>query len=121
VPIADGGRVTAYGVDYHHASELQELLANVPATVKVLVCHQLLDLAFPNDGCFNMRAEWVPGHVATVLMGDFHERGTWVDSRGVTFVYPGSTCLQTVAEPVDKSFFEVFLKSADGLELNVDG
>lgn len=109
LPTNDGGLVPAYGLGYHHSSELQERLANIPSEARVLVFHQLLDLAFTREGAANMQAEWVPGHIKTALGGDYHEQGVHSDDRGISFVYPGSTCMQNIGEASPKAFYVVSL------------
>jgi DNA repair exonuclease SbcCD nuclease subunit len=99
--------VTAFGLSYRPATQLQKDLANVPHTAQVLVCHQLMDWAFPRDGVYNMKAEWVPRSVRFVCVGDFHKPVQHEDDRGITYVYPGSVALQNLTETPVKGFVVV--------------
>jgi DNA repair exonuclease SbcCD nuclease subunit len=101
-----------YGLNYRPAKELQEALAEVSPESKILVCHQLLDASFPQDGIHNMKMEWVPGHIKLVVLGDNHACVEYKDPRGIRFMYNGSTCMQSLAEHPAKKFTVVSLNEA---------
>jgi DNA repair exonuclease SbcCD nuclease subunit len=99
--------VTFYGLDYRPAKELHEELQHMPVTASVLVCHQLLDASFPQEGIHNMKMEWVPGYIKLVILGDNHSCVEYTDQRSIRFFYNGSTCLQSLGEHPDKYFTSI--------------
>jgi DNA repair exonuclease SbcCD nuclease subunit len=100
-----------YGLNYRPARELAEELEEVPPDTSVLIGHQLLDASFPQEGMHNMKMEWVPSYVKLVVLGDNHACIEYKDSRGIRFMYNGSTCMQSLAEHPDKKFTVVYLDS----------
>jgi len=73
---------------------LKDELVNVPEGVDFLVLHQMLKDLVPS---WTLDPEWVPSHVKTVLMGDYH---TCYKTKyyGTTYYYPGSLSPQKINE-----------------------
>lgn len=95
-----------YGISYRSASDLLEEFKTIPKEADILVCHQLLDLAMPREGLYNMQADDVPGHIKRVLLGDFHEATSFSNGFAV-FDYSGSSARMSMSELSAKSFISV--------------
>jgi len=93
--------------------ELKQRLKTLPRQVDILILHQLMKGLVPDVGehqVWNLDPEWVPESVRLVLMGDLHAATSLELKRSqhvTKFFYTGSTCLQKVDEPVEKSFITV--------------
>ena len=116
VPIAGGPMF--YALDnYANPVELKEELSNMPDTVHTVVLHQLMREVFPMEGVWDADTEWLPKHVNTLFVGDFHEpvEFTWDGGRGW---YSGSTYMCKIDEPYTKSVLRA--KLLPNGELGVD-
>lgn len=102
----DIGDVTFYGLSYTPRTQLIEKLNQIPKRAKVLVCHQMLDLAMSIEGVYNMSAMDIPDNssIKTILMGDYHKTSLFVDHRDRRYYYPGSTAFLRFGEDPNKTF-----------------
>lgn len=99
-----------YGLDYRRPDELAQEIKNIPKTADFLMMHQVWqdfmgDLC-ESDGHFGMLPE-----IELLLTGDYHKttiRPQLKDRHKWTALSPGSTCMQSIDEPSDKSFFVVY-------------
>jgi len=106
-----------YALDYRPPAELEVELAQVNPDAKVLFCHQMLDLSTPFGASWNMRADWVPGFIRHVFMGDYHQGGTWHrPSDGLSFTYPGSTYMTDWGDPPTHQVLKVTVSPTGSLE-----
>lgn len=101
----------AYGLDYQPAGRLQAELDEIPAGTSVLCAHQVWhefmgDVAAPQGSMADVPV------VDTVISGDYHvaavknTRGK--DGQPVRLISPGSTCMQSIDEPVNKGFLVLY-------------
>lgn len=115
IPYCKIGKFVIAGLDNRPPEELKQAIQTkcTPA-VNVLVLHQLCrGTVHERDGqqAWDFDPDWLPETLELVLMGDFHQE--WetqkVTSQGVCIpiVYNGSTCMQSVNEPIRKSFLVV--------------
>lgn len=99
--------VTLTGLDYQPRGQLQERLRGIPVEADILVMHQGWQ-EFQGIGT-------TEGSLATdipqgiyVLTGDYHaEKIYGTETQAVVAISPGSTCMQALGEPAEKSFVEV--------------
>lgn len=109
------GKFVIAGLDNRPPEELKlAIQTKCTPEVNVLVLHQLCrGTVQDRDGqqAWDFDPEWTPETLQLVLMGDFHQ--PWEthkarpDGTYIQIVYNGSTCMQSVSEPVDKSFMVV--------------
>jgi hypothetical protein len=102
------GGINFYGLDYCIAGQLQDRLDEIPDNADVLVAHQVWSDLMGNIGHPQGGMHDVP-KVGTVFTGDFHEfvedrRPRGKDGQEIYLISPGSTCMQSIAEPQDKYF-----------------
>lgn len=97
------------GFDNMPPNELEIALKGLSPSVDILVLHQKCKGCLPDIGdqvSWDFDPAWVPPQVKLVLMGDVHK--LWETTVGkLRCVYSGSTCMQDIAEPPDKSFIVV--------------
>lgn len=112
-PFLRAGRLF-YPLDFQYRDKLQEELALLPKDTYALLAHQgwseyMGEVTMPQGSL----AE-VP-YAKVVLSGDYHASISQTlqahDGRQLTFISPGSTCLQDINEPEDKY---VVAYAADG-------
>jgi len=101
------------------AADLKAKLANVPDKVKVLVLHQLAKDVFPIEGAYDFDSEWVPKHVQTLLMADYHKRCTFKWQGTKVGRYCGSTYMCKIDEEPDKSFYSLTINENGDLQTAV--
>jgi Calcineurin-like phosphoesterase len=105
--------VRLYGLDFQPADDLPGALATIPPDTHWLVCHQTWAEMLPVGTSQGQLAD-VP-HVSVVVTGDYHvasvEPRVTTDGREMTVVSPGSTCMQDIAEPAEKTFYTYDLRS----------
>ena len=112
------GSTACYALDYRPPAELEVELSQVPPETKLLFCHQMLDLSTPFGASWNMKADWVPGFIKHVFMGDYHMGGTWHrPSDGMDFTYPGSTYMTDWGDPATHKVLKVAISPTGSLEL----
>ncbi len=102
------GGVRVFGLDYQPRGQLQEKLKEVPDATDVLITHQGWQ-EFQGIGVTEgSLATDIPFPV-TVLSGDYHAEKTYESGpeKGIIAFSPGSTCMQALGEPAEKSFLEV--------------
>lgn len=102
--------VRVFGLDHRPPQELKEALEAVPKDANVLVLHQMVRGCVPDiEGRQNwdLDPEWIPEQVKLTLLGDFHQPWTKVRSNASEMLYSGSTQMQSVDEPAEKSFVRV--------------
>lgn len=109
-----------YGFSYTPEAFVPGVLGEIPKDTNILVCHQLLDLAAPFAGTYNMKAENVPDFIHTVLLGDVHEHETYYEpTTGKEFKYNGSTAFLRTNEPDEKFFYHAkFSDKVNAFEFN---
>ena len=123
-PIND--KFVVAGIDYQHKEHLQDELSFVCETSRyepentILVMHQVWrdwmgDRALP-QGDFDMVDRWFPG-LGLLITGDLHEQR--IESYGdiKQILSPGSTCMQSIAEPEDK--YAYFLQEGESGDLQI--
>ena len=92
-----------YGLDY--TTDPAAAFQQIPEAANVLVAHQAW-AEIQSVGHTDAKAPDLPANIRIVLTGDYHMTGlyTGTNSAGlpVTFLSPGSTCLQALNEPPDK-------------------
>ncbi len=100
-----------YGLDWTPRGKLAARLKEIPEDVSVLVAHQeWKELINQRSDMIEPEASFadLPGHITTVLSGDYHRRRvvSWTrpDGSKVDGYSPGSTSLQTINEDREKSF-----------------
>jgi hypothetical protein len=104
------GGMSIYGIDFHPHGQLAAEIEKIPQGVDLLVTHQVwgefmgTNVVSPQGMLCDL-----PEHVGHVLTGDFHETHVKeVRNSGgnmMTVLSPGSTCLQSIAEPPEKHYF----------------
>ncbi len=106
--VQDG--LTLFGLDHLPPQELKDALEAVPADANILVLHQMVRGCVPDiEGRQNwdLDPEWVPDQIRLTLLGDYHEPWQHVRSNASEMYYPGSTQMQSIDEPAEKSFIRV--------------
>lgn len=96
-----------YGLDYQEADSLGAALAAVPEDATVLVCHQRWGEYMGSATNPQGFLKDVPGaNLKVVASGDLHETHVKRVEREwgppLTFVSPGSPCMQSITEDPDK-------------------
>lgn len=86
--------------------EVKAALETVPASVSVVVGHQLTKSVFPMDGVWTLDDAWLPPHITHAFMGDFHD-GVETSAETPKLYYSGSTYACKIDEASDKSFLDV--------------
>lgn len=115
VPFRKIGKFCIAGLDNRPPEELRlAIQAKCTPEVNVLVLHQLCrGTVHERDGqqSWDFDPAWIPDSLNLVLMGDFHQEWEMdhVTDSGVCVpvIYNGSTCMQSVSEPVRKSFLVI--------------
>jgi hypothetical protein len=116
IPYYKIGKFVIAGLDNRPPEELKaEIARKCTPDVNILVLHQLCrGTVHERNGqqSWDFDPVWLPDSLQLVLMGDFHQE--WETDHVVTesgvvipIVYSGSTCMQSVSEPVKKSFLVV--------------
>ncbi len=103
------------GFDNMPPEEMKDALSKLDPSVNVLVLHQACKGAIPGVvDRFDLDPDWVPPTVKLVLLGDIHK--PWVHTRellsdgvrrATKFIYPGSTCMQSLDEQASKHFLDI--------------
>ncbi len=114
------------GLDNLPPDELKAALTTIDPRTNILILHQMARGSVPEIAGrqnWDFDPEWVPPTVDLVLMGDLHEPWEKVLERDqfiTRLYYSGSTCMQSLNEPPDKSFLCVELEGdGDGEALAV--
>ncbi len=95
--------LSIYGLDHTEASHLPAEIEAIPP-VDLIMCHQVWG-NFMGVGVEGRLEDLnKPGGAAVILTGDYHEHRV-LEVEGTQVLSPGSTCLQHIAEPREKSFF----------------
>lgn len=109
--VARVGSEVLYGLDWYPATTLQAELTKVPPEATVLVMHQVWREFMGNIGHPEGSFQDIPAHIKLVITGDYHvarnDRMASQHPDGVLVISPGSTCMQEINEPCNKSFFRV--------------
>jgi len=107
------------GIDYQSKEMLREELATTAyGRQDILVMHQVWldwmgERALP-QGSFSDVRELAP-ELTTLITGDLHEsRLEWFDNKSLQLLSPGSTCMQSAAEPLQKYMYHLS-EGEDGL------
>lgn len=101
------GDLTLYGQPYALPTKLEEDLSKLGNDIDILICHQLLQEIIGSTMISNMQANWVPGHIKTILLGDYHKQSSFTSLDDQYFVYPGSTAPMRFSEAEQKYFMVV--------------
>lgn len=108
-PITTLEGVCFTGFDQTTPTNIKHQLENLDPNINMLVLHQLCRGTVPDIGgqqTWDLDPAWVPPSVKLVLMGDYHD--CWQhETDSALFVYNGSTAVQAIDEPADKSFLSV--------------
>lgn len=105
--------ISISGFDNLPPEELKTTLVGLPSSIKLLILHQMARGAVPDIAgrqTWDFDPEWCPPFVKLVLMGDYHngwQHDQELDGFRTHFEYTGSTCMQSINEPPEKSFIEV--------------
>ena len=96
-----------YFLDYRDPETLAEDLKHIPKEAGALCLHQAFKQALPfeddiGNTAWDFEASQIPEHVKLILMGDIHHDYTF-NIGGHSFYYVGTTNLQAIDEPPDKS------------------
>jgi DNA repair exonuclease SbcCD nuclease subunit len=99
------------GIDYQSKETFRRELGECSEMGEkdILVMHQVFlnwmgERALP-QGSFEDIRELAPG-LKTLITGDLHEsRLEWFDDKSLQILSPGSTCMQSVAEPLQKYMY----------------
>lgn len=107
-PFYENGPVF-YGLDFTYKTRLPEELSRIPENTDVFVAHQVWKelVPVPHLGKFEYSLALIHGPQMAIT-GDFHVHKVLSVPRGqdvLTVLSPGSTCLQSISEPVDKYVF----------------
>lgn len=105
--LVDINGAKVYGLPYTPKDQLADALQQVPAECDVLIMHQLLNLALPMEGMWNLDWGLIPKTVELVLLGDYHVNWTQSKDR-TTFHYPGSTSMMSRSEKPHKTFTMIY-------------
>lgn len=94
---AEGLRM--FGIGYRTQSELQPLLADLPADATTLAMHQCVKQVLKFK--YNMDLDWLPNQVRTVYIGDMHAH-LELTHNGMTVVSPGSPHITEISANPDR-------------------
>lgn len=96
--------ISVYGMDHVPADQLEAEIEKVPSGVDVLMCHQVWGdfMGIGAEGHLSQLSK--AGGPRIVLTGDYHDHQV-LEVGGLVVYSPGSTCLQSIDEPREKSFF----------------
>lgn len=102
------GPFRVYGLDYTRQEDLPAALASIPADTDILIMHQVwTDFMGERIGGQLSFAD-VP-HARMLITGDYHKhrvvQAIGASGQALTVLSPGSTCMQSIDEPEDKSVF----------------
>ena len=109
VELANGSLM--YGLDYRPAGQLQAELDLIPAGTDIGVFHQVWHefmggIANPQGSMGDVPV------VSIVVTGDYHvathKNTTGKDGQPISLWSPGSTCMQSIDEPDEKSFLVLY-------------
>lgn len=106
--------ILVYGLNYTHRDDVDAELDTIPEATDVVVMHQLLDMAIPLEGVWNMLASQTHNRgVELFLLGDYHDASVF-ESGGVTLAYPGSPVCMSMSEVASKrSCLHVYRDGSD--------
>jgi hypothetical protein len=103
------GEMTAYGLDYLHADELEGALADIPKKASILIGHQAWEECKAERAPAQASVKTIPEHVTMLFTGDYHvtlrKKVKRADKDAIRVFSPGSTCLQSINEPLEKNVF----------------
>lgn len=99
-----------YGIDWTPHDQVVERLSEVPKDATVLLMHQVCHEFMGGIAQAELYWEMIPGNVKMLIVGDFHEKHANLvrknaDGKDLSVLAPGSTCLQSITEPVLKQFW----------------
>lgn len=103
------GPYRLFGVDWTSADKLAHRLSAVPADTDILVMHQVCDEFMGDVARPELCWSDVP-YAKVLIVGDFHGSGRALnranrEGKPMLVVSPGSTCFQTIREPLPKKIF----------------
>jgi hypothetical protein len=104
------GEFWLYGLDFRHADELLVELSCIPEKVSILIAHQAWDECKANMAPAQASVKKdTPAHINMIFTGDYHvmlrKKVKRQDKDPVWVMSPGSTCLQSTDEPLNKYVF----------------
>lgn len=102
-----------WGIDWTPAGELAAKLEEVPDTVDILVMHQVCAEFMGSITSPELDWHMIPGNVSMLIVGDYHKQHVQLQRENAAghplrILCPGSTCMQSIDEPPDKSFFVIY-------------
>lgn len=104
--------IKVYGFDCTPRGRIDEKLAKIPADAEILVMHQLIKQVMTIEDQWHLDITQVPAHVKYTIMGDWHGHPQDGETDGRKWAYTGSSCMQSISEPVQKSF--ILVERIDG-------
>ena len=110
--------VKVFALDHMKLGQMQEAMASIPEDCHIVMLHQLARQVFPLEGTWDFDAAWLPTHVTTAIMGDYHQPVSFEWAKENVGFYTGSMHVQAIDEPKDKSFVTAtpIQRPSDGLQ-----
>lgn len=96
--------IKLYGFDFLPRTKLQECLKLVPSDCEILCLHALIKDVMGIDEAWHLDTDWIPTHVDTTVLGDWHGLPQSGITNGRKWLYTGSSSMQSVTEPTEKTF-----------------
>jgi len=97
--------VKVFALDHMKHGMMKPVLEKeLPKDCHMVMLHQLARQVFPLEGTYDFDAAWLPDHVTTAIMGDYHQPVEFAWGKENLGFYTGSMHVQAIDEPKDKSF-----------------